>query len=71
MKQVLRRSGLGVAALLGISLASLGCTDEETRFYIIGNTKLEAPECVATADSDNVILARGLLDVGLTPEPPR
>jgi hypothetical protein len=68
MKQVLRRTGAGVAVLLGISLTSLGCTDEETGFYIIGNSAIEPPDCVAGADSGNTMLARGALDVGLTPE---
>jgi hypothetical protein len=68
MKQVLRRTGAGVAVLFGISLTSLGCTDEETGFYIVGNIVIDPPDCVASADASGVMLARGSLDVALTPE---
>jgi hypothetical protein len=54
--------------LLGIMTSSAGCADEETGFFIMGNVALDAPECVASAESSSTLLLSGLLDVALRPE---
>jgi len=65
MKQVTRRAG-GVAVLLGA--LSWGCTDEETGLYILGNVKIEAPDCIAQAEGGATLIAGGILDVALRPQ---
>jgi hypothetical protein len=66
MKQVLRR-GCGWAAVF-LGAWSIGCTDEQTGFFIQGNLVLESPDCVATAESSSALLLRGTLDVAIRPE---
>lgn len=68
MKQVSWRAGGCAAALLGVVTSSAGCADEESGFFIMGNVALDAPECVASADSGSTLLLTGLLDVALRPE---
>lgn len=68
MKQVLRKAGGRAAVLLGISLTGLGCTDEETGFFILGNVVVEAPECAARPEGTSTLLGAGLLDVALRPD---
>jgi hypothetical protein len=66
MKLVLRRSGWAAAVLL--AAASVGCTDEQTGFFILGNVSLEAPACVARADATSTLISAGVLDVALKPD---
>ena len=68
MKQVSWRAGGCAAVLLGVVTLGGGCADEETGFFIMGNVALDAPECVASADSGSTLLLTGLLDVALRPE---
>src|SRR5688572_18842097 len=65
MKEQIRRAGGGVAALLA-SVIGVGCTDEETGFFIRGNLVLEPPECVGQPEADAVLHADGELDVELS-----
>lgn len=60
------RSGGWGALLLGV--AAIGCTEEETGFFIQGNIKLDAPECIARAEGSTTLLLSGALDVALRPE---
>lgn len=67
MKLVHRSAG-GGAALFGAVLfgaMSAGCTTDQTGFFILGNVALDAPQCVARAESSSTLLSSGLLDVGL------
>jgi hypothetical protein len=61
-----RPSGGWCAVLLGV--AAIGCTEEETGFFIEANIRVEAPECLARAESSAVRLLSGALDVALTRE---
>lgn len=54
------------ALLLGVS--ALACTDEETGFFIVGNVKIEAPDCIARAEGTATLIESGVLDVGLRAE---
>jgi hypothetical protein len=73
MKWQIRSAGRGStrsrawsAALFGV--AAIGCTDEQTGFFIRGNVKIDAPECIARAEDSATLLIGGLLDVGLRTE---
>lgn len=58
-----RRNGGWGAFLLGA--AAIGCTDEQTGFFIQGNVKIDPPECIARPEGSSTLLLSGLLDVGL------
>jgi len=62
------RAGKSLGVLLGISLTSWGCTDEETGFYIVGNMVIEAPDCVASPEATSTLHAGGTLDLALRPD---
>jgi hypothetical protein len=64
MRDAIRRGG-GLAVLLGISITSWGCTEDETGFFILGNVAIDAPECVASADPTSTLVSSGLLDLAL------
>jgi hypothetical protein len=66
MKLVLRRAGGAAAVLVGA--LSVGCTDEQTGFFILGNVALEAPACLARAESSAALISAGVLDVALKPD---
>src|SRR5688572_1584851 len=59
------RAGKSLGVLLGISLTSWGCTDEETGFFIVGNMVIEAPDCVASPEATSTLHAGGTLDLAL------
>jgi hypothetical protein len=54
------------ALLLGMS--ALGCAEEETGFFIVGNVKLDAPECIARPEGTATLVDSGVLDVALRRE---
>jgi hypothetical protein len=58
-----RRSGGWGALFLGV--AAIGCTEEQTGFFIEANIKIDPPECIARAESSVTRLLSGRLDVGL------
>ena len=64
MNHLFRRDG-GGAAFIGVLVAAWGCSDEETGLFIQGNVRVEAPQCVARAESDTTLLGGGTLDVAL------
>jgi hypothetical protein len=64
MKDLFRRAAGGAALLCALGVGS-ACTDEETGFFIQGNVRIEAPECVARAEGTTTLLGSGTLDVGL------
>jgi len=68
MKQVTRRAGGYVAVLLGVMAVSGGCTEDQTGFFILGNVAVDAPECVARADTSSALISSGVLDVALKPD---
>jgi hypothetical protein len=43
----------------------LGCTSEETGFFVRGNVTIEAPDCIASAEADALLISSGVLDVAL------
>lgn len=59
------RAGKSLGVLLGISLTSWGCTDEETGFFIVGNMVVDAPDCVASPEATSTLYSSGMLDVAL------
>jgi hypothetical protein len=61
-----RRNGAWGALLLGA--AALGCTEEQTGLFIVGNVKIDAPECIARAEGTSTLLLSGALDVALSAE---
>lgn len=61
-----KSSGGWGAFLVGV--AAIGCTDEQTGFFIMGNVKVEAPECIARAEGTATLIDSGVLDVALRPE---
>jgi hypothetical protein len=61
-----RASGGWGALLLG--MAAIGCTEEQTGFFIEANVRIEAPECFARAESSATRLLSGALDVALRRE---
>jgi hypothetical protein len=61
-----RRSSGWCAVLLG--LAAVGCTEEQTGFFIEANVKIDAPECIARAEGSAIRLLSGALDVALRVE---
>src|SRR5690606_34647592 len=58
-----RASDWGVALILGAS--AIGCTEEESALFILGNVRVEAPECIARGEGSAVLLESGVLDVAL------
>jgi hypothetical protein len=58
-----RRSGGWGALFLGV--AAIGCTEEQTGFFIEANVKVDPPECIARAEGSVTRLLGGSLDVGL------
>jgi hypothetical protein len=67
MKLVLGRARGGAALAFG-AWVGIGCTDEQTGFFIRGNVYLDAPECIARAESDSTLLISGVLDVAIKPD---
>lgn len=67
MKLVLGRRASMVAVLLGLT-GMVGCSEEETGLFILGNVALSAPECIARAEGGSTLLINGLLDVALRPD---
>jgi hypothetical protein len=65
MKQSLGRAGGGVAVLLGAIVSGWGCTENQTALFIQGNVAVEAPDCLARAESGAPLLGGGMLDVAL------
>jgi hypothetical protein len=61
-----RCSGGWGAFLVGVAV--IGCTDEQTGFFIMGNVNLVAPECSARAEGTAALIDSGVLDVALRRE---
>jgi hypothetical protein len=53
---------------LFLGVAAIGCTEEQTSFFIEANVKIDPPECIARAEGSVTRLLGGSLDVGLTLE---
>lgn len=62
-----RRAERGVVAFF-LALGAIGCTEEQTGFFILGNVAVESPECVARAEGSSLLLDSGVLDVALKPD---
>lgn len=65
MKHVISRAGRGACVLLAAVGGSWGCAEEETGLFILGNVKLEAPDCLARAEGNTVLVGTPVLDVAL------
>ena len=65
MKRLIRKALAGAALTVGFAIGGLGCADEDTSMFILGNLALEAPGCEARADSSADVLLSGALDVGI------
>lgn len=59
---MLRKTTAGGLLMLGATLASSGCVENDSTLFILGVFDLAATQCLADPNADAVVLATGVLD---------
>lgn len=60
--------GGGWALALALGVSAIGCTEEQSGLFVIGNVVINAPECIARPEGSATLIDSGVLDVALKPD---